>query len=285
MPNLMKNITDSYIVKKLQYWLAETPSENPAVPLPFFKIVMGPFNSFIDNFRSVVFFSLPYALILTLLALSMGYGQMCYFDGSLLFCSQSGVLYAVYQLFKFIIWAIFITAYYNYVYEKAPFKLWYLDKRVVKVFFFNLFSVVMCLLPVLSFYLLMQREPNPDWRIELGYFGIVSIGFLMPFVLLRLYSWLAFAATGEKMPGIGVLWRKNSGNMLKLILGFFLMLLTLTFFGSSLVNYYNGRDNMALDAFSLEFLMNLLILAFLILACANAYIQKEYLFPEKTDGE
>lgn len=49
------------------------------------------------------------------------------------------------------------------------------------------------LAPVLSFYLLLIREPNPDAAIEVAYFACVSVGFLVPFAVMRFYSLFGLA--------------------------------------------------------------------------------------------
>ena len=74
------------------------------------------------------------------------------------------------------------------------------------------------LIPLLSVLLLVFRVPNPNWKIELLYFTIVSIGFLFPFLLMRIYSLLALFLEGKNWKEFKKAWNKTQGYSMKIVL-------------------------------------------------------------------
>ena len=253
--------------------------------LPFFAMILGSYKSLIDNFRSFTFIALPYCFILTFLSFIMGFAQVCYFDDFFPYCSSSNILYIAYQLIKLILISMFMILYFQTSYLATPKKLLVWNKTLAKTVSFNIFSLFLCLCPFISLKLLIERVPNPNWKIEITYFGFVFLGFLVPFFLMRIYAALAFIISEQKIPSVSSLLKRTSGNTIKITGGFFLIILFLSLSMVSVINHYQYNSNNWIDAFCLEFIISFVSLIFTSLLCAISKIEKQYLYEEYNNAK
>jgi hypothetical protein len=140
---------------------------------------------------------------------------------------------------------------------------------------------------MVSGWILYLRVPNPDWRVEILFFAVVSIGFIIPFILLRFYSLIPFVIYGRRLPPLKEVWYKTSGNMFTVLLSLFVIfILTVVFLGNLYSNFQKVAANSGLYInFSSEFIYSLLVLIILALVINNFCIQQRILFEEKGEIE
>lgn len=258
----------------------------PAVKMPFFRLAFGSFDVFMDYFKQFLLLGGGFAVVLSALAFAFGFSYVCSLIGGLeaaVFCSGSQPLYLVYLLIKIFALSAFAVLWCRTAFgdEKLSLqKVFSFGKEEVKFTFAMLFLLLLNFIPMISFYLLSIRVPNPDWRVEIVYFAIVSVGFLVPFAVLRFYSVLGFIAAGEKIPPLKEIWLKSRGNTLKILLSLFLIFILLLL----VLNNFYGNVNVKAEgslifaAVSSEFFYNLFFLIILVLWVNHCCLQKKYLF-------
>ncbi len=263
----------------------------PAVNMPFFRLAFGSFNSFVDNIRQFAVLGICFSVILSALSFVFGFSYLCGFIGGMenaLFCSGSQILYVFYFFVKIVVLSVFAVLWCQVVFcgEKLTLKsIFSVGKRDVKFSLILFLTLLLNFVPLLSYYLLSIRIPNPDWRVEISYFAVVSVGFLVPFVVLRFYSVLGFIGCGEKVPSLKEIWLKSRGNTLKILLSLFLIFILLimiinNFYGGANINM---EDSLLFTAISSEFFYNLLFLIILVLWVNNCCLQKKYLFEQEDE--
>ena len=77
------------------------------VKLPVLKMMFAPFNLLLDNIKTFFILSLPIALLITVAAMSLGYGYMCVYEKIApitAYCSNSGIIYFLYNFIKIFFW-------------------------------------------------------------------------------------------------------------------------------------------------------------------------------------
>ena len=138
----------------------------------------------------------------------------------------------------------------------------------------------------LSWYILLVRVPNPDWRIELVFFGFVSLGFFVPLVCLRLYSFMADLWGGKQLSSLWSIWQKSRGNNLRLVISIGILFFVFAFSISAVIrrlSYYAEEANYMLAIIG-EVLYSITILLVISFWVNNCAIQKNILSKEITDG-
>lgn len=186
---------------------AVVPEEDnrDAVKMPLFKIVFGPEGLFIDRTRNFFAVAGIYALLLSVLSLVAGQGYMCLYNDYRVgggYCTNSIGLYVAVHIVVLYVISMFMVRWYNVCFGGQPLSWRYLllpRRQDVRSFAGNIAFILINLLSMLSLYLLYVRDPNPDWRIELVYFAFVSIGFLVPFVVMRFYALIGFILAGREI--------------------------------------------------------------------------------------
>ena len=149
-----------------------------------------------------------------------------------------------------------------------------------------MFFFALNLLPLISLYLLYVRVPNPDWRIEITYFAVVSVGFIVPFILMRFYSFPAFILAGEKLPSIKEVWAKTSGNTFRIIVSVSLLVLIS---GMVLLSVYSNfklvaAENTFYINTMVQLIYELVYFAIVMFWVNYFYTQKIYLFEKVNDN-
>lgn len=261
------------------------------VKIPFFKMVFGPFSLMLDNPRAFFSLTLPYAVILTIVSLSAGFGYIClyYHDNAAgAYCSDSLPVYLICVLLKIWIIAVFAVKWCETAFLKQPLTLKGLflpDRRSLRLSLLILVFLLLNSMPILSGYILYVRVPNPDWRVEMFFFAVVSVGFLVPFALLRFYSLIAFAVYGNPFPNLRELWVRNSGNNLNLLGGLFLIIIFASLVFSNLFRNFElaSYDATLYLSFAAEFLYDFFYLLIVILLVNYCCIQQQLIYGEQ-DG-
>lgn len=152
-------------------------------------------------------------------------------------------------------------------------------RKTAKFFGLSLIFIFLFSIPFISFFILMLRIPNPDWRIEICFFAVVSLGFLVPFAAIRFLSLFAFVLNGEQMPPLGRIWLQSRGNVLLILLSLFLILVGNLFFWSAFRQSFAGTATA--DSFTsalfVEFFNSFFSLMFFTLLLNHCFLQKSCL--------
>lgn len=264
------------------------PDKITPVKLPISKMIFAPFNLLLDNGKSFFALALPVALIISLLAMASGFGYMCIYSQIIpvtAYCSGIVPVYLVYSVAKVFLWAAFAVKWGELCFLKHEFSWKYLlkvDRRSIKLSLAFLLIIVINFLPMVSGWVLYLREPNPDWRVEIAFFAVMSIGFVIPFIVMRFYSAVAFVIYGQKIPPFKEIWYKTVGDTLVILLSLFLIFIVSVFiFG----NLYQNFQSVAVDSsfyvnFASEFIYNLITLMILSVVINNFCLQQQILFAE-----
>lgn len=261
-------------------------SDDGAVRLPAVKLIYLPFGIMVDKFVLLLKLGSFYALLLSLVSFVFGYAYICNLPLVRNFpCAVGGSFLPLYFLFKYVLLLGFAVKWYQTAFLGCTLR-WknifpvcrrdFLSMGLLAGFF------LLNLAPVLSFYLLLIREPNPDAAIEVAYFACVSVGFLVPFAVMRFYSLFGLAVEGCRLPSWSEVWQLSRGNTLRILIAlFFIFFLTLFAFLNFylLMRGYETQSTLWLGISS-EFVYDLMLLMLLSLFVNHCYIQKLFMFGE-----
>ncbi len=269
---------------------SETPTV--AVRIPFLRIILDPYSLFIDQVAKFLVVGTFIALVMTILSLSAGQGFMCIYQDYRAhgYCSDNIWIYGLARIINLFLFAVFMTKWYQVCYQNRPLNcdtLCRVGRADLKTFAVLLVFILLNLISALSFYLLIVRVPNPDWRIELFYFAVVSLGFLIPFLLIRFYSVFGFVAGGEKIPSLGLIWNKSSQNTLRLLCSISLLFVISVFMMFGFTNNFRlaATRHAVYVSWVVEYLYNLMILLLLAFFVNHCRLQQIYLFGRKDHGQ
>ena len=269
--------------------LSKDTENTQPVRAPFFRTLFTPFIRLIDNINHILAPILTYTVALTILSYAFGFTYQCLYTKhgqDVFFCSKNIPLYVLYSLIKLLILSSFAAKTYKIKISKKGF-LPDFSSLSTKSFAFNFALSIVMLIPFVSIIILYLRVPNPDWFIEILFFGVVSIGFIIPFFSFRLLSVYGFVLAQEPIPPLTKIWKKSDGNLLKFVLGLFFILvfhfmITVSFFGGfntpaeSLTTYLS---------ISSEVFHNIFVLIFFYLWTHHCITQKELLFKESNNEQ
>lgn len=269
------------------------PNKIKPVKMPSAKMMFVPFNMLLDNGKNFLLLALPFALLLTVLAMASGAGYMCIYAKIApvnAFCNESAIVFFIFQICKIFLWSVFAIKWCESSLLKQPLRwpgILRVDSRSVKLTAVLILAIVLNFLPIISAWILNIRIPNPDWRIELIFFAFVSIGFLIPFVVMRFYSVIPFIIYGERIPPLKEIWYKTTGDLLIILLSLFFIFIIAVFV---LGNLYSNFQTVAIGStfyinFASEFIYNLIVLLILTLTINNFCFQQQLLFGNDEENE
>ena len=262
------------------------------VKLPFFAVTFGAYGILVEKLKAFFVLGSIFALLLSVIYMGSGLGVLCiapqYQENY--FCTNNIYVLLIVRLIVFFISCIFIRGWYQIITGTEPQnRLSYFipqkaDLKIVGIF---LGYFVCLLIAGIAAYLLYARVPNPDWRIELLYFAVVSLGLWVPFLALRFTSYFAFAANNETLPSPRIIWKKTSGNFFVLLSGIIVLFMLGMFVSIALLHQLITTDNagnfyVAVFSEYLSKLVYLLIAACFINYC---YLQRKFLFERNNDGK
>lgn len=286
----MKNKIGATIVAKLKSIgnaeFLDDRSVNP-ISIPFWETSFLPIGILLYRFKQFLQVSALYALLISILAFATGMSYVCGvadWEGESSFgCSYSAAMYITFFLLRLLIVAVFLKTWYKTVIcaEKADVRdMLTINLRDWKVFVGMLLAVVCFLLPVVSIYVLADRVPNPDWRVESLFFAVVSSGFWLPFVALRFNSVFAFTLSDTKRPSLGMFWRRTAGNVLKIIVAatMIMMLNAVLFINYNLFAAWMIKHAFTVGSLVADFVYNVLFLLMVSSLACFCLVQKEALF-------
>lgn len=252
--------------------------------LPPLKLAYFPFTYAIDNFMDLLKLASLFALIIGAISLAMGFAYICGLPILLKFyCANSILLFAFHVLIKYFLLFFFAVKWYELISKQKSLNLSFLlslDLKTIKAIGALALMWGLNLVPFISFYLLMIRDPNPDVTIEIIYFGIVSIGFLVPFVVLRFYSIFGLILDGVPLPSLQSIWERTKGNSLRIIIALFLIFIIASF---TFLNFYLNMQSYDYKhplwvGISSEFVYEMILLILTALFIGHVYAQKYFLY-------
>ena len=241
--------------------------EEGTVRFPLSRIVFGPYFIFMNHFREFFFTAAFFALLMSVVYLVGGQSMFCglgLFEQKL-FCSNNLYFYIGTRLIVLLIVAAFCVRYFQTAWLGNNLSWKFIltpQKKDLTSFFALVVFILLNAISGLSWYLLAVRVPNPDWRIELTYFAVVALGFLVPFILLRFYSIFALIWNGEKISSLTQMWLKTRGNALRLIFSLTLWFFLFVFSLSAVSVNFNiaAQDNSFYIIFIGEYVFNFVVL-------------------------
>lgn len=270
----------------------EQPSGDVPVKMPFLGLVLGPLNLLVDNTKRFFIVGIFYSLILSILSMSFGLDYMCSYPqyremGS--YCRPLSHLTFVHFALRLFVICGFMQAWYavSFQNKSTAWRQLFSFKGAWNSLFSFLLFIAFNSISLVALYMLYQRVPNPNWQIELVYFTAVGIWILIPFVLMRFYSLLAFVWAGEKLPSIRLLYKRSSGNLLRILVSLILLFFICIFF---FLGYYSnfrlvaGTNAVYISAM-VDILYNFLVLLLVALFVNHCYLQKLYLFGRNNNDQ
>ncbi len=258
--------------------------------MPPLKLIYLPFAYVVDNFMPLLKLSVLFALLIGGSSLAMGFAYICGIPLLVNFyCSNNIILFAFHILLKYFLLFFFAVKWYELISQKKALSLPFLlsfNNQTLKAIGALALMWGLNLVPFISFYLLAIREPNPDVTIEVTYFGVVSIGFLVPFVVLRFYSIFGLILDGKPLPRLTEIWERGKGNSLRIIIALFVIFMLALF---AFLNFYLNMQGYDYShplwvGISSEFVYELMLLILLALFVGHCYTQKYFLYGEKDEG-
>lgn len=198
---------------------------------PILKAFSKPFWDVTDNLKIFGVYSFITALMMVVLAFIFHQTFLCSFlsDNSKITCSGNVVLYMVYVCLKILLLSVYLRIWYDKIYLQKNIDIKYIKQNFIRFLTFWCGIVIFLganMLPIMSFYLLAKRVPNPVWQAELGYFTVVSIGFIIPFIMLRFYTNLAELIEAERFNNFKSVAQKTAYQFSKILFSFALLMMT-----------------------------------------------------------
>ena len=256
------------------------------VKMPFIKLIFSPFSLFIDNLKKTFLLCLVFASILSVVSFMFGQAFICaftYVQGTSAFCSYSPSIILINLAIKFAIFSAFIVKYHDASRDNGTL-LSLFDRRIAKATFASFLIVLLFLSPMVSYFILATRVPNPDVMMELLFFTVVSIGFLIPLAVIRFFSVYGFISRDEVIPPLLFIWKRSASNNMVILSGLFFILFPMIFvminFQAMFIN--KPENGIWYYYFISEFLYNMIILWVLSVFANHSLKQREFL---KIEGE
>ena len=176
-----------------------------------------------DNFKTFFVQGSFFAVFMLLISYLFGQKYMCFFNKSLaknMYCPDAFFLFFPYFIIKILAISVCIDVWYNSVFKKVSIDKNYFKNRIIdflKIFGFICAFIVFNSTPLISSLILFFRVPNPVWQKELMFFTVVSVGFLMPFILMRFYSLFPVFLSGGNWKQFKSVWKATNGQTMKIV--------------------------------------------------------------------
>ena len=170
-----------------------------------------------DKFTDFIKTAGVFALFLTVLSYIFGQTYVCVFmpeKNISLPCLGNSLIYFPYLIVKLLVINFFIIFWFKKILWNQSINKTLAARSSGMFFLFVIFN----LMPLVSAVLLLIRKANPVWQIELLYFTIVSIGFLLPFVLMRFYAVFAGVLENSTTDLLKKVWVNTGGYSAKIII-------------------------------------------------------------------
>lgn len=179
------------------------------------------------------------------------------------YCGSDIVPYIFYMVAKLFVLSSFLRIWADKIFLNKNIDFAYFKqntRRFLKMFWAFILFLLINSLPAFAFYFILVRVPNPVWQIEILYFLFMSLGFLIPFILLRFYTNIALFISDLPYLNIKEIYEKTNFKSTKIFFAFSLVLAFCLFF------FLTINGNLKTHIFEPLFLYN--IVAEYIFECA-----------------
>ena len=252
---------------------------------PLFKTIFASFSLFFDNIWSSVIIGSVFSLIYMVINFIGGQSLFCYsrnYSASV-FCVGNFYLFILSNLFLWFLACVYMRNWYNVVILKTQkFSIKDILPQMTDVKLFGVLGLFFVALLIACGVgaVLFVREPNPNWKIELIYFSLISIGFLAPIFAMPLLSFIAFVAEKTKIPTIKELWNVSKGKFTVMFISFVSVVLFSFLLMSFGLRYFVqlAVDGNIFVIVIAEFLYNIVLMFIASIFTNYCYIQKKFLF-------
>ena len=266
-------------------------SPDSALDISLWSLISLPFKLFFRNWQTFLLLSVPTAALLTTCSILFKHSILCSMQENALltssYCNDNLIHFYADLFTRFAILMFFVIKWYKIALLKLKTTIknfFSLSKGDFKAMAIMCLIMIINILPLFALMLLIIRQPNPNWLIELGYFTSVAWLFLVPLIALRFYSLLAFSLENKKLPSLRDVWHRSSGNNLKLLLSAgTIVFLALFIFMQYSATVMQLTDITTFDLIIAEFEYNILMTIFSILYIDYCYTQKSLLFKGETN--
>lgn len=202
---------------------------------PVFGTVSKSVLMLTDHFKDFLVLGGLAALALMFLSFVFGQSFICMVPDlrADFYCGMSILGYVVYIGVKFLIVSVFFKVWADKVFLKDDINFVYFKTNIGRFLkFFGAFAVFLFLnsLPAFALYFLILRVPNPIWQIEILFFMFASLGFIIPFVLLRFYRNIALFVLGEPCLDFKETYLKTNFKVSRIFVSFSIVLALCLFF-------------------------------------------------------
>lgn len=252
---------------------------------PIFKTIFGSFGLFLDNFKSYLLIGSVFALIVMVVNYIGGQSLMCTNPAfkEYAICSKS--------IYGFVIGVVvlwFVFCFYARIWgqtailKKYKFSIKTLvpNKTDLKLYGVLILFSLSIIIALTSGFLLFTRVPNPDWKIELMYFTVVSVGFFAPMFATPLLSYASFVIKEDKLPSVKELWQASRHRIVLIFISFVSVVLVSFLASGSVLRYFmqlSMLDNIFVVVIA-EFLYNIVIMFIISVYMNYCYMQKKFMF-------
>ena len=279
------------IINTYKQLLSSQPEPDSAVvSLPLSGLLFRPWTMLADSFRGLLGLVLIYGALLSIVALLGGFAYVCRFNALFaidFYCQGAIPLYLlnlVLQLFLITCFGMSWCA----LLKTEPFSFFGVFRhwRSILANMLRLFAVLLSVfIPVFSFMMLQARVPDPNWKVEVTFFAIVSLGFFTPFIAMRLLALVGRGFFLGQAVSVEQIWRRNKGNMLKILFSLsFILLVAVAFFNSIYFNLQElSAGQISVLGIPLEIIHNIFMLIFFTLFLNHCLVQYDYLYDGETN--
>lgn len=237
---MLKDTINEFI-KKI-YTNNDAPKQNEQ-KIKLRNLLWSPLQMLFANIKEFSLLSLPFAFLMTFLALAFNNSITCEIalsaQNTVNCFSKNELFVLLFQILRLAIITYFIKAWYKYAIEHNQTglaKIFTPTWQDAKIFFVLLFFIFINVLPAFSYFALLVREPNPNWIIESIYFLFVSIGFALPLLAILYYVILTYIIEGKRLPSLRQISAAVFSNVGKITIS---TLFTITI-GLLIIIYYIG---------------------------------------------
>lgn len=203
---------------------------------PVLRAFSKPVAIWVDCFKTFAVLGGVTALVLVLISFAFGQSFVCMLPkvrGDS-YCGENLPAYIFYMFVKFFVIAVFLRVWGDRIFLNKNINMDYFKKNIGRfLMFFGVFLAFLFIniLPAFALYFMIVRVPNPIWQIEILYFVFMSLGFVIPFVLLRFYRNIALFVLDKPCFDLKETYVKTSFKTSRIFLSFAVVLaICLVFF-------------------------------------------------------
>ena len=268
-------------MSKQDYTDADAP-----VNLPILKTIFGCYGEFFNNLGNFVVLGGIFAFVSAFIYIFWGQDISCSnttYLSTHAICSNNLISFIVAKVLFVLLACVFIRCWSQIVLSqenKFGFQIFKPTVRDLKILGLVFVFFVSLLFAFGAVFLLYRRVPTPDWRIELLYFMVVSLGVFVPIFAFRFISLFGFAAAAENFPKLSVLWNKTKGSTMIIFTNILFLFTVASIFVFNIIGKViigTISDNIFI-VFGRQYLLEIVTYAFIAIFANFCYIQKQILF-------